>query len=384
MNRLLICLLSGMGIFWPVMLPAQQDAALIYLTRYKKKSDISFTIPATKFCFVKNAVLVPEWPGGWVMKWDVKERTDSSLLFLEMNSSEVNGEWDDIAGSVQLVVKLPPFKDSIVLHKLTERSKAIQIINNYGGVGSRKKEYASGSLKIIKKDSLVYITSSLDLLTKRPDTKQQFEFANVPLKIMTCSDYLAFENKRDSIRETEKNEFVEAMVSAVKERDSVWDIEEAKQKDSLLKHPYTGPFRFWASKVDKVEYTRITYEFNGTSLIIKEGPYDFIYLSRNYSRDVVKFKSRLRKNERESLANLGKQLLQDTLQGSYSNPRVMDGFIVCFDLEWPGRQQYVTVSNFYDDDITVVINFINKVVPRKYRIVYKKEHFPVYAEKDNE
>ena len=92
-------------------------------------------------------------------------------------------------------------------------------------------------------------------------------------------------NKQDSIRELEKDEMVNAMTEAISTRDSIWEIENNRVRDSLKQHPYTGTFRFWVSDINKAGYSRTTYSITGDSLVIKEGPYDFIYLAKNYSKD---------------------------------------------------------------------------------------------------
>src|SRR5258707_451576 len=122
-------------------LQAQQDKdSTACLIRFREGTTSSYKIPMTKFCFVHDAGLNKDYSNGWVMKWDIVKKVHSNLLFLEMNSTDVE-DWlgnEDISGSVQLVFELPAFSDSISLTNLSYRSKGIHVINNYGG-GSGKE-----------------------------------------------------------------------------------------------------------------------------------------------------------------------------------------------------------------------------------------------------
>jgi hypothetical protein len=108
---------------------AQKDSRP-YLIRYKKSNDSSFRIPLTDFWLVKNADLAKNYTGGWIMKWNVVDKQNSNLLFITMNSTDVQN-WDvggNVSGSVQIVVELPSFKDSLVLNNLTEKLKTVHLI----------------------------------------------------------------------------------------------------------------------------------------------------------------------------------------------------------------------------------------------------------------
>lgn len=52
------------------------------------------------------------------------------------------------------------------------------------------------------------------------------------------------------------------------------------------------------SDIDKAGYSRNTYCITADSLLIKEGPYDFIYLAKNYSKDSVYFRKSLSQTEK--------------------------------------------------------------------------------------
>lgn len=344
------------------------------LIRFTEGKTSSYKIPMTKYCFVKETELKREWPSGWIMKWDVVKKPNSNLLFMEMNSTDVEG-WlgnGDVSGSVQLVFELPAFSDSISLKGLSYKTKGINIINNYGG-SDKKKEYLNGEIKITKSQDKIFISSSINLITEKPNTKQQFTFNNNPVQQFTFQEFQEYMNKRDAIREVEKNEMVNALSKAIISRDSIWEIENNRVKDSLKLHPYTGKFRFWVSDIDKAGYSRTTYSITEDSLVIKEGPYDFIYLAKNYSKDSVYFKRALNQNEKTFLTNIEQSIESDDLKASYTNFCIMDGLILSFSFESDKFSKDVTVSNFYNESIAKVVEFINKIAPKKYQIWYNKK-----------
>jgi hypothetical protein len=344
------------------------------LIRYAENESHSYKIPMTKYCFVKDAALKREWPNGWIMKWDVVKKTNSNLLFMEMNSTDVRGCLGNgnVSGSVQLVFELPSLVDSISLKGLSYKKKGLNIINNYGG-GDKKKEYLNGAIKIEKSQNKVLINSSINLITERPNTKQQFILVNNPVQQFTFDEFQKYMDKVDSIREAEKNEMVNALTEAIMLRDSISEIENNRIKDSLRLHPYMGKFRFWVSDINKAGYSRTTYSITEDSLIIKEGPYDFIYLAKNYSKDSIYFKRALTQNEKMALNNIEQSLESDTLKKTYSNFCIIDGLILSFSFESAKFSKDVTVSNYYNESIANVVQFINKIAPKKYELWYDKK-----------
>jgi hypothetical protein len=346
------------------------------LIRFIESKTVSYKIPMTKYCFVKDAgiKIKRDWPGGWVMKWDVAKKHNSNLLFLEMNSTDVEG-WlgnGDVSGSVQLVLELPGFTDTFNLKGLSYKTKGLSIINNYGG-GDRKKEYLNGDIKLTKSSDKVFISSFINLLTEHPNTKQQFILSNNEIPSLTFAQYQELENKVDSIREAEKDLMVNALTEAISSRDSIWEIESQRIKDSLRLHPYKGKFRFWISDINKAGFSRTTYFLTNDSIIVKEGPYDFIYLAKNYSKDSVYFKKSLNPNEIDMLSKIEKRIELDSLKQSYTNFCIMDGLILSFSFESANFSKDVTVSNYYNETIAFVIDLINKMTPKKYQLWYDKK-----------
>jgi hypothetical protein len=344
------------------------------LTRFKEGKTTSYKIPLTKYCFIKEAGLKREWLGGWIMKWEVVKKTNSNLLFMEMNSTDVAG-WlrnEDVSGSVQLVFELPSITDSFNLNGLTYKTKGLSIINNYGG-SDTKKEYLNGEIKIRKNQDKVFISSAINLITEKPNTKQQFILNNNTIPSLSFEQYQELENKVDSTRDGEKDLMVNALTESIISRDSLWEIENKKIKDSLKLHPYTGKFRLWISDLDKAGYSRNTYYITEDSLIVKEGPYDFIYLAKNYSKDSVYFRKALTKAEKELFSKIEKRIELDSLKESYNNFCIIDGMILSFSFESSKFSKDVTVSNYYNETIAFVIELVNKMTLKKYKLWYDKK-----------
>ncbi|MBS1562804.1 MAG: hypothetical protein JST39_00390 [Bacteroidetes bacterium] len=135
----------------------------------------------------------------------------------------------------------------------------------------------------------------------------------------------------------------------------------------------SSSFEFWLSSIDKAAYKRTTYHVSAGRLEIKNGPYDFIYLSKDYEKDRLVFSTPLDTAAGSRLAVLGAGLYNDSLKKVYSNTCIIDGLIFSFSFEWAGREKTTTVSNFYLARVAPFIDFINGHVPYKYSISYPRE-----------
>lgn len=353
----------------------QLSDSVPYLTRYRTDDTGSFRIPLTKYYFVRDAGFSSDWSNSWVMSSDIIKKKNFCLLILEMNATDVEG-WlgnDNVAGSVQLVFELPDFRDSALIRDFSKKARRQHIINNYGGFS--KEELVNGSMNVSCLNYKTYIKSGLNLVTKGPSTRQQLNL-NAAFSSVTWDQYQELERIQDSLREARHNELVEGLTTFIKVRDSVWEAAEATdaaREDSLKLHPYTGPFRFWASHINKPGYQRTTYAITNDSLIIKEGPYDFIYLAKNYPADSVYFKKALSRNEKALLASVENRIGSDSLNNIYFNRCIIDGLQISFSFESSTFSKDVTVSNYYQVTIAHVVEFINKIAPKKYKLWYEKE-----------
>lgn len=63
----------------------------------------------------------------------------------------------------------------------------------------------------------------------------------------------------------------------------------------------------------------------------------------------------------------------DSLEAYYDNPCVEDGLILFVEMTKGGKKKHVQLSNYYRPEIGKVIDLINALVPKKYKISYDKE-----------
>ena len=62
----------------------------------------------------------------------------------------------------------------------------------------------------------------------------------------------------------------------------------------------------------------------------------------------------------------------DNLQDGYLNRCIMDGSQLTVKLQKDGKSKTVHVSNYYQSDIGFIIELINTLTPKKYKIWYNK------------
>jgi hypothetical protein len=339
------------------------------LKRFLTDRDSAVLIPLTNFCLIQNAGL-SDRNFGWVMAFDLIEKKNSNLLFLEMNSTDVEGWMGNasVSGSVQLVVELSSFTDSITIRLQSISQLGMHLINNYGGPDA-KEHKIKGKITLKHTLSGIKITTDIELKSRKPDTKQEIRMDLQTVSLHTLAEYQDLEKKKKNKQEKDKDEIIKGMVDYIMLRDSLMK----QRNDSIMKVPYVGPFRFWISHVDKAGDERTTYAITDDSLIIKMGPYDFIYFSSDYPADKVVYKAPLRRGEKQELEQLGAQMKTKVLEETYFNRCIMDGLILHFHLEWTGKTMSSTVSNYYVSQVVPVIEFVNKSAPEKYKIWYNKE-----------
>jgi hypothetical protein len=138
------------------------------------------------------------------------------------------------------------------------------------------------------------------------------------------------------------------------------------------KGQHIGNFEFWISSLDKAAYGRVTYHITADSIIIKDGPYDFIYFAKNYKDDKVVFEQKLDSLEEIGLYKIADAITNDTLKSQYTNLCIIDGTILHFHFEWADKNKATTLSNYYLDKMKPFVDFVNKNVPTKYKIYYDK------------
>jgi hypothetical protein len=355
----------------PAMICAQQQVTPS-LIRYLK-NDSAIRIPFTQFCIVEETGFSTKYSSGWVMDWDVAPKHGHMMLFIEMNSTEVEGWFgnDDISGSFQFAIELTSLSDSLSLSLDGTPVQKFNYVNNYGG-GDAISNKIRGTIKLVKKEKNIYISAALKLTTRNPVTKQEIGLSTVSIPLYTLTSFGQLMKEKNIKMEKERDAFADAMVAAINIRDSIWDEADKKNAD-LPREPFRGSFRFWISDVNKAGYNRTTYFITEDSLVIKEGPYDFIYFAKNYAADSVFIARAIPAGRKQSFNDIGRQIKKDSLESTYTNFCIMDGLILHFQFEWPDTEKSTTISNYYLKEIEDVIQFVNTIVPKKYQLNYPKE-----------
>jgi len=96
-------------------------------------------------------------------------------------------------------------------------------------------------------------------------------------------------------------------------------------------------------------------------------------------KDTTLFETDLQPNE--ALKNLSNISIDDLLE-NYSNPYIEDGSQITVVLKKNNKTKTIHLSNYYQPDIGFAIEFINGIIPTKYKINYNKERLLKNQEKN--
>lgn len=188
--------------------------------------------------------------------------------------------------------------------------------------------------------------------------------------ILLCSSYLVFQLTQTDCSVNEASSDVNSILDHyVLERDSLQQI----VNDSIKDHPYRCEYRFWISNLDKALGKRITYEVRDNRLIIKKGPYDFMYFAPNYYADEIIFDTILKPKDQARMNSLMNIYKTVNLKSMYNTTCIIDGLILYFHFELDEENTSTTISNYYLEEVVPVIEFVNSIVPKEFYIDYNKK-----------
>ena len=95
-------------------------------------------------------------------------------------------------------------------------------------------------------------------------------------------------------------------------------------------------------------------------------------------KSLTRFKKKLRVDETlKAISNINIASLKEY----YTNPCIQDGSQLSINFEQNGKNKNVHLSNYYQPDVGQVIEFINNLVPKKYKIWYDKKTLLEYQRK---
>ena len=60
----------------------------------------------------------------------------------------------------------------------------------------------------------------------------------------------------------------------------------------------------------------------------------------------------------------------DTLRDFYSNNNIMDGQYITVELNKQGKVKEISLDNYYNKQIGIIITQLNKFIPKEYKIIY--------------
>lgn len=132
-------------------------------------------------------------------------------------------------------------------------------------------------------------------------------------------------------------------------------------------------FKFSVSSLDKsMLFDRLTYFVTPNSLTIMHGSdIDF-----SFGKKPVKAKSvfhvKLDSSESMQLSTLVSILDNQSLKSRYENLCIMDGLILDFNFTQGDKKKSLSLSNYYVMQMQPFIDFVNRNVPKKYKIWFDK------------
>lgn len=159
----------------------------VFLTR---QIDARVRIPLTKFVLVKDTALALDYRG-WTLDSDLRIKSGSHLLMLEMGASNVpSGPWSPYAGgAVQVLVQVGALKTGKITFTEADREK-VRMINNYDNGDDTLQKLEGGLQMDVAADGKVLLTGTIRLTSKDPTTYQEIALDKNTVPVLTLKDYL--------------------------------------------------------------------------------------------------------------------------------------------------------------------------------------------------
>ncbi|MBD0285576.1 MAG: hypothetical protein ICV79_09150 [Flavisolibacter sp.] len=127
-------------------------------------------------------------------------------------------------------------------------------------------------------------------------------------------------------------------------------------------------FRFWvASLIDDTAHKVISYYLTSDSIIGKKGA------DWNFSKmDTILFALKLTKQQKSGITKITTTIKSRSFKSFYYNPCIIHGTSVEFSFRWTNLTKRTTLSNYYLEDVSPLVHFINKMIPFEYEIPFDK------------
>lgn len=142
-------------------------------------------VPLSEICIVKDVSMDPVGTG-WFSESDFNIKKGSSVLYLEMGSTNIpSGPWDDFTGgSVQVLIPIEIENGAPVL-----RQENTRYINNFANSKSTKSITVDIALNDIQNE-FAHIKGKIELASKNPDTIQAIKLSGKEIPVYSLLDYL--------------------------------------------------------------------------------------------------------------------------------------------------------------------------------------------------
>jgi hypothetical protein len=128
-------------------------------------------------------------------------------------------------------------------------------------------------------------------------------------------------------------------------------------------------FTFWTSSlINDTAHEVMTYYVTKDSIIVKQGA-GWNFLERNK----IRYSSIFTSQEKADIDSLATTLNKASFKSFYYNPCIIHGVTHEFSFNWEDHTKRTTLSNYYLDDVNAFVNFINKKIPKEFKILYDKE-----------
>jgi hypothetical protein len=134
------------------------------------------------------------------------------------------------------------------------------------------------------------------------------------------------------------------------------------------KQPIDSKFKFFVSSlVNDTTHEVISYYVTQDSIIVKQAPgWDFS------EKDKISYSSKFDNQERADITNIAATISDVSIKSFYNNPCIIRGTTHEFSFNWTNHIKRTALSNYYLDEVSPFVDFVNKKVPLQFKILYDK------------
>lgn len=352
--------------------------------------DSTVYLPYTNLCFIQGSQMTTEHKG-WIIDNEIEVSEEKSLLFIEMNSSQLpKYKYSD--GDVQLVIEVPQFKNNYEFDIVSNKVK-VSLVNHYGGFKA-KSELLEGNLSLIKVNHKIKISGKVILKRVSPNTEQIIEFSNNIIPSYNLQKFLVKYKKQKSKfkKQTEekfKNSLKEYLNSS-KKRDRLSIIEKEIDLSNKLndKQNIEHSFKFIYSTVGlgsnrwkpakiivMIKNSILSYGLIELSDEIKS--ISFATGDTTWKKKRIWYDVPFAMSSKDSILNLlyGKEN-QYIFQ---THPLIMSGEVQEIYIEYNGWCIKFELKNACNKLASSIISLLNSYLPTKHKI-YEKTDEKYYDE----